>query len=397
MSRMFLIVFCGLLLTSNAFSTDVLMPAVFAMEIDLKAPIAQVQIALPIFIFASAFGQLVFGPASDRFGRKPVLLVGLATYTAAALLASTATTIEVVLGARALQGFGSAAAVVLGRAILRDTHSGSELARTMALAMAVITVGPVLAPLVGTGLVAFGGWRPTFVAMALFGIAMSAVAFYRLKETNHTLRSDALDLRELKRAMQRVLTHPQSRFFLSVSAVLGFTIISFIAHAPRIFKSAFGVDGMQFALSFALLGLGIVVGQVFNARAITRFGVLATTKAAASVLAVVCSVMAVLAAAKMLNAVGFGVLMFLFNCAYLSVIANAASLTIDPHAEIAGLASSVYGFVTQLVPGAMALLTLGVIAGDLKVWATLAALTTVGVLAALCTYRPLASASTVPV
>ena len=87
MSRRFLIIFCGLLLTSNAFSTDVLLPAIFSLEAAFAAPIEQVQIAMPIFIFSSAFGQLIYGPASDRFGRKPVLLAGLGIYTAAAVIA----------------------------------------------------------------------------------------------------------------------------------------------------------------------------------------------------------------------------------------------------------------------------------------------------------------------
>ena len=389
MSRRFLIVFCGLLLTSNAFSTDVLLPAIFSLEVAFAAPIEQVQIAMPIFIFSSAFGQLLYGPASDRFGRKPVLLVGLGIYTAAAVIALFAPSLSVLLFARALQGFGSAAGIVLGRAILRDTHSGDQLAKTMAMAMAVITLGPVLAPLAGTGLVALGGWRPVFAAMALFGMGMAAIAIWRLDETNTTLRPDALDRTQLKIAFRQVLSHPQSQFFLCVAASLSFTIISFIAHAPRFFKSAFGVEGFGFAAIFAILGMGIVFGQFVNAWAIGCFGALQTTRGAAVVLVVVTILMAVSTTAGLSSPAAFGMLMFVFNGAFLSVMANAASLTIDPHAEIAGLASSVYGFVTQLVPGALALFTLTLIQGRLAVWATLASLIASGVLVALLFYRPM--------
>ncbi len=392
MSRRFLIIFCGLLLTSNAFSTDVLLPAIFSLEVAFAAPIEQVQIAMPIFIFSSAFGQLIYGPASDRFGRKPVLIAGLAIYTLAAVIALFAPSLGVLLFARALQGFGSAAGIVLGRAILRDTHSGDQLAKTMAMAMAVITLGPVLAPLAGTGLVALGGWRPVFAAMALFGMGMAAVAIWRLDETNTTLRRDALDRTQLKIAFRRVLSHPQSQFFLCVAASLSFTIISFIAHAPRFFKSAFGLEGFGFAVLFAFLGMGIVFGQVVNAWAIGRFGALQTTRGAAGVLVVVTILMAVTTTTGFSSPAAFGLLMFVFNGAFLSVMANAASLTIDPHAEIAGLASSVYGFVTQLVPGVLALATLTVIHGKLEVWAALASLIASGVLVALMLYRPMAVA-----
>ena len=388
MSRRFLIIFCGLLLTSNAFSTDILLPALFSMQQAFAAPVEQVQIAMPLFIFASAFGQIVYGPASDRFGRKPVLLTGLAIYTVAALIALAAQSLGVLLFARALQGFGSAAGIVLGRAILRDTHAGAELAQAMAMAMAVITLGPVLSPLAGTGLVALGGWQSVFGAMALFGMGLAAVTIWKLDETNKALRADALDRRELRVAFKRVLSHPQSRFFLFVAAALGFTIISFIAHAPRFFRSTFGIEGIRFAAMFALLGMGIVVGQIFNTQSIRRYGVLTTTRVAAAILVVVTALMAVLTATGAIGAIGFGVLMLVFNGAFLSMMANAASLTIDPHAEIAGLASSVYGFVTQLVPGAMALATLPLIQGELTIWAGLATVIAVCVFAALARYQP---------
>jgi DHA1 family bicyclomycin/chloramphenicol resistance-like MFS transporter len=388
MSQKFLIVFCGLLLASNAFSTDVLLPAVFAMERDLAAPITTVQITMPLFIFASAFGQLLYGSASDRFGRKPVLLAGLAVYTVAALVATLAQSITVVLVARAFQGLGSAAGIVIGRAILRDTHAGPELARTMALAMAMISFGPILAPLAGTGLVALGGWRLSFAAMVSFGLVMSAVALTRLGETNKALRPDALDLAQLREAGMRVLSHPQSRFFLMLAGALGFLIISFIAHAPRFFKTAFGIEGLAFAAAFGVMGLGIIVGQFINSRAITAFGVLPTTRVGLAVLTAVCGLLALLAAVDRLSPVTFGVLMFLFNCAFLSLMANAASLTLDPHPDIAGLASSIFGFVTQMVPGGLALLTLGLIGGEVVRWAAVVSAITLGLLVSLLRYRP---------
>jgi len=388
MSRTFLIVFCGLLLASNAFSTDVLLPAIFAMEDAFAVPIEQIQIAMPLFIFASAFGQLIYGSASDRFGRKPVLLAGLGLYTGAALVALLAESIEVVLVARAFQGLGSAAAIVIGRAILRDTSAGAQLAKTMALAMAMISFGPILAPLAGTGLVAVGGWRMPFAAMMLFGCTMAAVAIVKLDETNRALRSDALDMAQLKLAIRRVLGHPQSRFFLALAAVLSFTIISFIAHAPRFFKAAFGWEGLAFALAFSAMGTGIILGQFLNSFAIGRFGVLATSRAALLIQTFACGLMALLAATGTLHPVAFGALMFVYNCCFLSVMANAASLTLDPHPDIAGLASSLFGFFTQLLPAALTLATLAVIGGEVTRWSTTVTIIAAGLLIALLRYRP---------
>jgi MFS transporter, DHA1 family, multidrug resistance protein len=256
----------------------------------------------------------------------------------------------------------------------------------MALAMAMISCGPILAPLAGTGLVALGGWRMTFAAMMGFGVIMSFVALVKLDETNRNLRPDALDWGQLKEATLRVLSHPQSRFFLILAALLAYTIISFIAHAPRFYKTAFGLEGLDFAIAFGLMGSGIIFGQFINSFAIGRFGVVATTKGALAFLALVCAAMALTALSGKLSATAFGTLMFLFNCAFLSLMANSASLTLDPHPKIAGLASSVFGFVTQLVPGTLTLATLPLISGDVGRWAVMSCVLTLALLAALLRY-----------
>jgi MFS transporter, DHA1 family, multidrug resistance protein len=388
MSRPFLIVFCGLLLASNAFSTDVLLPAFYAMHTALDAPIEQVQSTVPIYMMCSAFGQLIHGPSSDRFGRRPIILLGLLLYGAGALLAATAAHIDIVILGRALQGFGAAASVVVARAILRDTHAGDELARTMALAMAMISAGPILAPLAGTGLIALGGWRMPFVAMGLFGAGMAATALWRLTETNVAPNPKALAPSSLFAASKRVLRHPQSRIFLILSSALSCMIISFIAHSPRMLKETFGIEGVTFALVFAGMGFGIIFGQVINNRVITRLGVLTTTRLSAAGLAISCAAMAILAALNWLTPVSFSAMMFIFNTFFLVTLANSGSMVIDPHHDIAGLTSSLLGFVTQLVPSVLTLATLAFFQGSLLRWATVTAILASAVLVALLVYRP---------
>jgi hypothetical protein len=119
-----------------------------------------------------------------------------------------------------------------------------------------------------------------------------------------------------------------------------------------------------------------------------RFGVLPTTRVSMVFFALVCGTMAVLNALGALGPVAFGLLMFLFNCSFLSLMANAASLTLDPHPQIAGLASSIFGFVTQMVPGACTLAPLGLIGGEVGRWATTVSAVTVLLLVMLWFYRP---------
>jgi DHA1 family bicyclomycin/chloramphenicol resistance-like MFS transporter len=391
-SRTALIAFCGLLLSVSAFSCDITLPAFWSMQHDLATSIELVQAVVPIFLMAQATGQMAFGPVSDRFGRRPVIMGGLGLYLAGTVIALAAHSIGAVHLGRAAQGFGSACGIAVGRAVLRDVSHGPALAQAMALAMAIFALGPISAPLLGYGLVALGGWRAIFLGMALFAAGLLAFAFMRFEETNTRPDADALRPGRLLQSLRRIFRNRQSRYFMVVAAATQFGIISFVSNAPRFFKQAFGIEGLQFALLFAATGLGIVLGQVANNRVIAELGVLATTRVAAFVLLAVTAIMVALSLMVALPGWLFACLMFSFNTSFLVVMANAASLVIDPHREIAGFASSAYGFFTQMTASAAAVLTLPLYDGALLPWA-LSMLGVTGVVCfALMVYRPAATA-----
>jgi DHA1 family bicyclomycin/chloramphenicol resistance-like MFS transporter len=387
-SRTALIAFCGLLLSVSAFSCDITLPAFFSMQREHGTSIELVQAVVPIFLMAQAIGQMAFGPVSDRFGRRPVIVGGLGLYLAGTVIALLAQSIGAVHVGRAAQGFGSACGIAVGRAVLRDISHGPALAQAMALAMAIFALGPISAPLVGYGLVALGGWRAIFLGMALFASCLLAFALLRFKETNEKPDPDALRPGRLLHSLGRIASNRQSRYFMLVAAATQFGIISFVSNAPRFFKSAFGIEGLQFALLFAATGLGIILGQIANNRVIAELGVLATTRVAALVLLAVTGLMVALSLLGALPGWLFVCLMFSFNTSFLVVMANAASLVIDPHREIAGFASSAYGFFTQITASAAAILTVPLYDGALLPWALSMLGVTAVVFAALMAYRP---------
>ncbi len=264
---------------------------------------------------------------------------------------------------RAAQGFGSACGIAVGRAVLRDISHGPALAQAMAMAMAIFALGPISAPLIGYGLVALGGWRTIFLGMAIFATFLLVLAAVRFQETNAAPDPCALQPRRLMQSLGRIVRNRQSRYFLIVATVTQFGIISFVANAPRFFKSAFDIEGLQFAVLFASTGFGIILGQLTNNRLIVRLGVLATTRVAAFVLPVVMGLIVLLLLVGFLPGPLFAGLMFAFNTSFMVVMANAASLVIDPHREIAGFASSAYGFFTQMTASIVAMLTVPLFAG----------------------------------
>lgn len=388
MSRISLIAFCGLLLSVSAFSCDVTLPAFWDMQAEFGVPIDWVQAIVPVFLIFQGIGQLVFGPVSDRFGRRPVILAGLVVYLVGAGIAGFAQSIGAMHAGRIAQGFGSACGIAVGRAVLRDVSHGPALAQSMALAMAIFALGPISAPLVGYSLVALGGWRGVFIGMAIFATLLLVWGALFFKETNTALDPAALRSARLRDSLNKIVSHPQSRYFLIVAATTQYGIISFVANGPRFFKSAFGIDGLEFALLFAATGLGIVLGQIANSRLITRLGVLATTRIAAFILLAVTSLVVLLSLSGALSGVVFTALMFTFNTSFLVVIANSASLVIDPHREIAGFASSAYGFFTQVTASIAAVVTMPLFAGALLPWSLVMLGLTGVVLGLVLRYRP---------
>lgn len=388
MDRRFLIPFCGVLLAFNAFSCDIVLPTFFAIERDLGVAIEQVQAIVPVFLMAAGCAQLVFGPLSDRYGRRPVLIGGVAVYVVGSLLALATSSLALLYVSRALQGMGAACGVVIGRAMMRDTHSGEDLARAMALAMAIFAVGPLTAPLLGAGIMAVGGWRATFGVLAAFGATVMLLSLLVLKETNARPDATALEVDRLKAAFATVIRHPQSRYFLGIALLLQFTVTTLVISAPRLFKSAFAIEGAAFAVAFAFSSLGVIIGQLLSNRLIPRLGVMTTVRIATYVFLGNALMLAIAAHTGLLTAWLFTLSQAIYCASFLVIMTNCLSLYLDPHRQIAGMASSVYGFLTQTTGSALALLALPLTQGAVRPWSLLQVLIALIVAAAVLRYRP---------
>lgn len=348
MSDRLIVLYCGLLMTIGAFSIDITLPSFPAMEREFATSPDVIKLTVTVYLAAIGVGQLLWGAASDCFGRRKMLRWGLGIFFVGGILSVLAPNISTLLAARILQGLGGAAGVVVSRAIIRDLFSGRELASNMALAMAVFAAGPIVAPLLGASVAAVSNWRMVFAVVAVFAALLWLVARFGLPETAPKLTSEALRPGVLLSRARRVLGHPQSRFFVFLSATIMSMIIFIVASVPTLYEREYGVTGMTFAVLFALLGFGIIVGQMANRRLITILGTETALGAAAIVLLMATGSMLALALAGMLDVVAATALLVLFSTSYLIVYANAASLVLDPRGEIAGFAASFYGFASQI-------------------------------------------------
>lgn len=388
MSPAFIIPFCGALMALVAFSCDILLPTFFDMQRDFGVSIERVQAVVPIFLLAAATGQMVFGPLSDAFGRKPVLYVGLACYLVGCVACGFSNSVGTLYAGRALQGTGAACGVVIARTILRDTHSGADLARAMALSMAIFAIGPLTAPLIGAGLMTLAGWRGTFLAVGVLGVSCFLAAIFLLRETNRAPDHKALQLASIKSSFLRVVRHHQSRYFLAIAVLLQLCVILLVTSSPRLFQSQFGVSPATFAVYFAIGAAGIIAGQLVSHRAIAHFGIIKTARIAAVIYLADAALIVLAIETGVLTLWMFVAALVVLNASFLVVMANCISLVIDPHREIAGFASSLYGFVSQAGGSALSMLVLPFLQGQMLAWAIVQGVIAAIVLVAVFGFRP---------
>ncbi len=334
-------------MSAGAFSIDITLPSFPDIETDLATNKTLVQWTITAFLIAAGVGQLFWGGAADRFGRKPTLVIGLSTYLAGCLLAALAPNIEALLAGRALQGLGGAAAMVCSRAILRDIFSGDELARGLALATAIFAAGPIIAPLAGGLIAEFSDWRTIFVLLSGYaGILL--LALFWLPETNRSKTPDATSLKVILRRSKRLVLHPQSRHFLIFAAIINSSIILILAGLPVIYDVHFGITGLLFSMFFAVHGLGIIVGQIGNRHLIYKYGPVTAMIIGGMVMAASALLMFVGGLTNMIGPYSLSAFFVMFATSYLVVYANSTAMVLDPHGDMAGFAASFFGFVSQV-------------------------------------------------
>lgn len=352
----------------GAFSVDITLPSIPAMVDGLAAPYALVQWTVTVYMLVSGIGQLFWGAASDRFGRKATVATGLGLYLAGSLVAMAAPTIGILLAGRALQGLGAASAMVASRAIIRDVHSGEELARNLALASMFFALGPIVAPLVGSLIAEFTSWRSIFAVLSAWSVIL-IVLLARIPETVARRSHDALSLAVFIERTGRLLRHPQSRLFLVVSAVIMSAMLLILSSAPRIYEANFGIAGITFALFFAVHGTGIIVGQLFNRRLIRKVGTIRATIVGNAVLIGAMLAMLAVWAAGAMNPFVMSGLFVLFATSYLVVYSNAGAMVLDPHGDIAGHATAIFGFTGQMGAALTVSALVVFVGGDVGAWA----------------------------
>jgi DHA1 family bicyclomycin/chloramphenicol resistance-like MFS transporter len=333
------------LVALGPLSTDFYLPALPAITQALATDVASTQLTLSVFLAGFGVGQLAYGPLSDRFGRRPVLLVGLVIYVLASVVCALAPAIEALIVARFLQALGACAGPVLGRAIVRDLYGPHDSARILSYMGAAMALAPLVGPVLGGTLTVWFGWRATFVFLTLFSLAQSVLVWRMLDETNAHRDPGATRPGQILGNFKALMADRMYRGVLLCNACTYAGLFSFISGSPFVFINIFGFSPQAMGLAFGVMVSGYIVGTTISGRLSRRFGAPRLLFAGAVLGALAGVTMLALALAGWEHPVSVMGPMVFFSCSLGLVMPNATAMGLAPYPKMAGAAASLMGFV----------------------------------------------------
>jgi len=339
-----LVVMVALLMSLNALAIDGMLPALDEMAAELGAGEGnRRQYVVAIYLLANGIGCLVPGAFADRFGRRPLLLLSLASYAAFSLLIALVTDFSALLVLRAMQGVLTAGLMVVPTAIIRDRYEGDRMARLMSLVSAVFITVPVIAPSLGQAVLLFAGWRWIFVGLAFMGVLAASWVWMRLPETLDPAHRQRIELPVIVRNMRVALINRASVGYVLGTMLLIGAVFGYVNSAQQLIGEHFGT-GEMFPLVFGGTAAMMAVSNIVNSRIVERFGARRVSHTGVFVFIVV-SMVQVWASHYRPDSLAWFIPLMATNLGLLGFLgANFGSIAMQPFAHIAGAASSIQTF-----------------------------------------------------
>ena len=368
-----LTVLLGVLIALPALGTDLFVPALPALAEALAVEVGAAQFALTTYFAGLALGMLLWGPLSDRYGRKPVLFTGLATMLGASIAAAHVDSVGAVAAARLVQGLAMASGAIIARAVVRDLHAHEQAARLLASMTIVFSLVPIAAPLAGAAIAGQAGWRAIFWCFAAIAALLLVATLFGLHETAPRERRSAHPV-EIARTFRAILGERRfvAPFVLVLCALLG--ILAWVSSSAFVLVRGFGVSTTAYGFAFAGVMLGQISGAWACSRLVLRVGIPRLLRIGAVLMLAAGTAAAALAwvGAGTWPAVVGPFFVFLFGTAL--IMPNATAAALSPFPGSAGAAASLIG-ATGFTVGALVSAGLGyAFDGTARPIATLAAI-----------------------
>lgn len=353
MSPSLIVLVLSLLLGLQPITTDLYLPALPTIAQGFGAAMPQAQLTLSALLLAFGLSQLVWGPLSDRFGRRPILLTGGVLYVLASVGSAAVTSIEQLIVLRSLQGAAMGAGVMCARAVVRDLYAPTEGARIMSKGLTGLGVIACLSAPVGGLLAEYFGWRVTLLALAVFGALALLVVALRFEETLAHKNPRALQAGNLLGTWGLIVRHPTFwAYTLLASASYG-GLFTFLAAGSFVFIGVLGLSKTAYGLTMLSMSLSYIAGTFICRRLLPRFGVRKTVAIAAAATLTAGTAIGVLALMGVQSVAAIMVPFYLFMMAHGVHQPCGQSGCVGPFPQAAGAASALSGFLMMVVAFAM--------------------------------------------
>ncbi|MDQ4501438.1 multidrug effflux MFS transporter [Sinomonas sp. ASV322] len=347
-----LAVVLGLLTAFGPISMDLYLPALPALTADLHAGTSTAQLTVSACLIGLAFGQIVAGPLSDRFGRRRPLLIGVVAYVAACALCAASPSIEALIGARLVQGLAGSVGIVIAQAAGRDLYSGGKLVRYYGRLAVLGGLAAIIGPVIGGQLTAFTDWRGTFVFLGIVGIGILAASAFIFRETLPTGLRAPGSLSHTLQSFARLLADRVFVASLLVTGFAGAVIFAYLAGATFVLQGIYGLTPQEYAFAFGLNSLGYMVFGFVSGRLSERWSERGTL-ALGLVMGVAGAGFLLVTAVLHLPLIAVIASLFTMVSGMAMTAPPSTSLALSHYREIAGTASSLLG-LTRFAFGGVA-------------------------------------------
>ena len=348
MSPGLIVLMLSLLLGLQPVTTDLYLPALPALTQGFGAPMAQAQLTLTALLLAFGVSQLVWGPVSDRFGRRPVLLAGMGLYVAASVGSTFSASMEQLVLWRTLQGMAMGAGVMCARAIVRDLYAPVEGARAMSKGLTGLGVIACASAPLGGLLSEYLGWRMALMALAVFGAGTLLVVALRFEETLQHRNPQALQPAMLARTWWQIVQHPTFWAFTLLSTASYSGLFTFLAASPFVFIQVLGLSKPAYGLVMLTMSMSYIAGTFACRRLLPRLGVRRTVALAGGCTITAGTLIGGLALAGVQSVAAIMLPFYLFMLAHGVHQPCGQSGAVGPFPQAAGAASALSGFLMMV-------------------------------------------------